>query len=131
MDKDFDTWNKIKKDLENSSILPEYFPKKGEVWMTVLGQNLGFEQNGVGEEFLRPMMVIKKFNNHMFWCVPLSSKQKHFDFYFNFTDPENQSVSVILAQLRLVSIKRFQRKMYETPWEVFDAIKQGLRKFLD
>lgn len=131
MDKNFDIWNNTKKGLENSSILPKYFPKKGEVWIIVLGQNLGFEQNGVGKDFLRPMMVIKKFNNHMFWCVPLSTKQKHFDFYFNFTDPESQPVSVILAQLRLVSIKRFQRKVYETPWEVFDAIKQGLRKFLD
>ncbi len=81
--------------------------------MSALGRNIGYEQNGSGDNFARPVLIVKKFNNNMFWCVPLSTKQKHFDFYFNFTDPNEQKVSAILAQLKLVSVKRLKRKPYE------------------
>jgi mRNA interferase MazF len=89
--KNFDEWNEQKKNIEQSSDTysePLLYPKEGEVWMSVLGKNIGFEQNGGGDNFSRPFLVIKKFNNHMFWIVPLSSKQKSLNFFYNFTDPE-------------------------------------------
>jgi len=87
--------------------------------MSSLGQNIGYEQNGTGNNFIRPVLVIKKFNNQMFWIVPLTTKQKEFDFYFNYADPNNQEVSAILAQIRLVSVKRFNRKMYEISNDIY------------
>jgi hypothetical protein len=62
--------------------------------------------------------------------VPLSTKQKRFDFYFNFTDPNKSPVSAILAQMKLVSIKRLQRKMYELPEEIFGAMLAKMRTFI-
>ena len=107
------------------------FPKEGEVWVCALGVNLGHEQNGVNENFSRPVLIVKKFNNTMFWVIPLSTKQKPLDFYFNFTDLDGQEVSVVLAQLRLVSIKRVGRKMYDMPTDLFSEIKKRLKNFLD
>ncbi len=66
----------------------------------------------------------------MFWAIPLSTKQKNLDFYFNFTDPNGQKVSAILAQMKLVSIKRLNRKLYETPCSFLDEVKQKLKSFL-
>jgi len=66
----------------------------------------------------------------MFWVIPLSTKQKDFDFYFNFTDPNNQKVSAILAQMKLVNVKRLKRKLYGVPNELFDEIRQKLKSFL-
>ena len=128
--KDFDSWNEIKKKIETEQDEPNKFPKEGEVWMSSLGKNVGFEQNGSGDNFSRPVLVVKKFNNHMFWCVPLSTKQKKFDFYFNFTDPHNHKVSVILAQMKLVSVKRLKRKLYEFDSATLMAVKTKLRLFL-
>jgi len=112
---DFDSWNEVKKRIsaEGMSRVTCAFPKKGEVWMCVLGKNIGFEQDGAGETFSRPVLVVKKFNNQMAWAVPLSTKQKNIDFYYNFTDCEGRDVSVILAQIRLLSTRRFKRKLYE------------------
>lgn len=93
-------------------------------------KNIGNEQNGSGENFSRPVLIIKKFNNRMFWCVPLSTKQKRFDFYFNFTDPNGLKVSVILAQLKLTSIKRLKRKLYEIEPDLLVRMKEKLRGFL-
>lgn len=66
----------------------------------------------------------------MFWVVPLSTKQKDFDFYFNYTDPNNKKVSAILAQMKLLSVKRLKRKLYDIPDKLFDEMKQKLKSFL-
>ena len=66
----------------------------------------------------------------MFWAVPLSTKQKDFDFYFNYTDPDGQKVSAILAQMKLVSVKRLKRDMYIIHEELFNQIKQRIKAFL-
>ena len=98
--------------------------------MSSLGKNIGYEQNGSGDNFSRPILIIKKFNNHMFWVIPLSTKQKKFDFYFNYTDPNNQKVSAILAQMKLLSVKRLKRKLYDIPNKLFDEMRQKLKSFL-
>ena len=127
---DFDLWNELKKQLNFEDDHQNRFPKEGEVWVTILGKNIGFEQNGGGTMFSRPILVIKKFNNHMFWVVPLSSRQKELDFYFNFTDPNNEKASAILAQLRLISIKRLKRKLYILNTILFIQIKDKIHSLL-
>lgn len=128
--KDFDSWNELKKKIDVEKNEPDRFPKEGEVWMSSLGKNIGYEQNGSGDNFSRPILIVKKFNNHMFWVIPLSTKQKEFDFYFNYTDPNDQKVSAILAQMKLLSVKRLKRKLYDIPKELFDEMKQKLKSFL-
>jgi PemK-like, MazF-like toxin of type II toxin-antitoxin system len=86
MEKDFDRWNEIKKRLARDAPLPPAFPKDGEVWMCSLGKNLGREQDDGSQDFSRPVLIVKKFNNEIFLVVPLSSKQKPLDFYFNYND---------------------------------------------
>ncbi len=127
---DFDSWNKLKKRIDAEKNEPDKFPKEGEVWMSGLGKNIGFEQNGSGDNFSRPVLIVKKFNNHMFWVVPLSTKQKNFDFYFNYTDPNSQKVSTILAQMKLISVKRLKRKLYDISDGLFDQMRQKLKSFL-
>ncbi|MEQ1500260.1 MAG: type II toxin-antitoxin system PemK/MazF family toxin [Parcubacteria group bacterium] len=129
-EKEYDAWNELKKKIQSETTEPDYFPKEGEVWMSSLGKNIGFEQNGSGTNFSRPVLVVKKFNNHMFWCASLSTKQKKFDFYFNFTDPNGEKVSVILAQLKLVSVKRLKRKIYDISNNDFVKVRDKLRGFL-
>ena len=130
MQKHFDKWNELKKKIDMENNQPYFFPKEGEVWMSDVGLNIGYEQNGSEDNFSRPMLIVKKFNNHMFWAIPLSTKQKDFDFYFNYTDPNGQKVSAILAQMKLVSVKRLKRDIYVIPDKIFYQIKQKLKSFL-
>ena len=98
--------------------------------MCALGKNLGREQNGSSQDFSRPVLVIKKFNNEIFWVVPLSTKQKPLDFYFNYNDPSGAPVAAVLAQLRLVSINRFRRDIYVFPAKLLREVRARLRAFL-
>src|ERR1700674_5608642 len=59
MEKDFDRWKGIKKQLAHDVPPPLAFPKNGEVWMCTLGKNLGREQDGGSSDFSRPVLVVK------------------------------------------------------------------------
>lgn len=127
---DFDKWNDIKKYINIREIDPILFPQLGEIWMCALGKNIGREQNGGGQNFSRPMLVVKKFNNEIFWVLPLSTKQKEIDFYYNFIDNNNQKVSIVISQIRLIHIKRFERKLYDMNTSDVKEIKKRLREYL-
>ena len=66
----------------------------------------------------------------MFWVVPLSTKQKPLDFYFNYNDPTGAPVAAVLAQLRLVSINRLRRDIYVLPATLMREVRARLRAFL-
>lgn len=128
--KDFDKWNNTKKLLEKLDDSGGIFPIEGEAWVVYMGTNIGYEQDSNSLDFTRPALVIKKFNNKMMWILPLSNKQKDLDFYFNFIDPRYKNISAILAQLKLMSVKRFKRKMYKIPDIVLIEIKNKLVSLL-
>jgi mRNA interferase MazF len=126
----FDRWNIYKKRLQASFPRTTSFPAEREIWVVTFGKNIGIEQNGGLNDFSRPALVIKKFNNQMYWVVPLSTKQKKLDFYYNFIDSDNNKVSIILGQLRFVSAKRFRRKMYTISTNLFRSVQGSLREML-
>ncbi len=126
--KQYQKWHELKCYINKKT--PNMFPKEREVWVIYFGKNIGYEQNGSGSNFIRPCLVLKKFNNKMFWVVPLSSKQKDLDFYLNFTDKSDQKVSLIIAQLKLISVSRFDRKMYDINTDLFIKVKDKISELL-
>ena len=62
--KDFVNWHKVKNNIENKK-QRIYFQIR-DVLFCSIGENVGFEQDGRGKEFLRPVVVVKKFNNEVF-----------------------------------------------------------------
>ena len=72
--KDFDTWNVHKKRIDSSNKL-RYFHTR-EVWWTYLGINVGYEQDGKNGDFVRPIVILRKFNKQIFLGIPLTTKSK-------------------------------------------------------
>lgn len=56
MKKDFQRWHKKKSDLQERAL--HRFYSEREVWWCSLGANVGFEQDGKGEDFARPVVII-------------------------------------------------------------------------
>ena len=80
--KDYRLWHKLKLFLNNRKIRA-YF-HESEVWFCHLGENIGYEQDGRGISFLRPIIILKKFNNQIFWAVPLTKTTKKNKYYYAF-----------------------------------------------
>ena len=64
----FVEWTKLKIRLHIESKKIVYFYER-EIWWASLGENIGFEQNGKDENFSRPVLILKKFNNHLLWIL--------------------------------------------------------------
>ena len=82
-----------------------------EIWFCHLGTNVGFEQDGKGELFGRPVIIFRKFNNQVFWAVPLTTKEKIGKFYFHIDLNDNIHRMAILSQLRLLDARRLYQKI--------------------
>ena len=46
-----------------------------------MGQNIGFEQNGKGKEFIRPVLIYKKLTKDMFIGIPLTTTNREGSFF--------------------------------------------------
>lgn len=126
-EKDFKNWHDKKESLHKEKERP--FFKEGEVWFCSLGANIGFEQDGHGNDFLRPVVVMKKFNNEVLWGIPLTKSHKKSKHYFSFQF-NNEKSTVILSQLRLIDAKRLQYKVGTIAPEHLLEIKKRLTQFL-
>jgi mRNA-degrading endonuclease toxin of MazEF toxin-antitoxin module len=127
MQKNFDGWNIQKKKIHNSQ--RNIFFHEREVWWCSLGVNIGFEQDGKNDLFERPILILKKFNRHVLWVVPLSTSNKNNPYYHPITSTEGSFV--ILSQLRLISSKRLLRLMYKLPKHQFEQVTDRIQKLLE
>ncbi len=100
---------RILKDILNKKER-KIFLKKREIWRVHLGHNVGHEQNGSGDSFVRPVLVLQKLNQDTFVILPLTSKNKKGSFYFPIKFNENKSI-VVLSQIKVLDKKRFIKKL--------------------
>jgi mRNA interferase MazF len=128
MEKDFDAWNIKKKAIDSD--LPRIFCHSREIWWCSLGINVGFEQDGTGEYFDRPVIVIRAFSRNLFWGVALTTKEKNGEFYFSIGQVEGKNATAILSQIRLIDTKRLIRKGGVLDEETFEKLKSALSKTL-
>ncbi len=120
--KDFDSWNELKKKLEKNK--PPLFNER-EVWFVYNG-NLGHEIDGKPKLFLRPALVVKKYNKDLFLGVFLSSKVKEGEFYLNIGKVAGKDSIVLLSQIRTLSAKRLAYKIHKVSSVAFESIKERL-----
>ncbi len=137
MEKAFDVWNEKKKAIHKDAGYVFFHPR--ELWFAHLGINVGFEQDGRGEGFLRPILIVRKFNNEVLWALPLTRTSKpgspyYADFqYAGFPEVEDApllSSVAILSQLRLMDGKRLAYKIGTAHENEFEAIKEKIRRLL-
>lgn len=95
--------------------------------MCHIGENVGHEECGKGNRFLRPVIVLKKFNNRIFFGIPTSSKLKDSPFYRQIIAKGN-SVSVLMSQMRLFDVKRlFYKQGKLSPNELLSLKKDFIK----
>lgn len=122
MNKDFDYWNRQKKKIQTINKLISF--KEREIWWCSLGVNLGDEEDGKNNLYERPVLVVKKFNNRVAWVLPMSTKVK-FNKYYHLYNNAGALNSILLSQLKLISVKRFRRCMKKIARSEFKLVKKN------
>ena len=128
MKKDFMLWHSKKSELHEYKERPFFHER--EVWFSSVGANIGFEQDGKGENFLRPVVVLKKFNYDIFWGIPTTKGNKVDPYHFHFCYKENKYTTAILSQLKLIDSKRLLYPIGNVSEVDFVEMKKRITSFL-
>jgi len=124
----FVAWIRIKTRIHLSDKLV-YF-REGEIWWVNLGANVGHEEEGKNDNFERPILVLKKFNEHLLWAIPLTTKTKEDNPYYYQYELGGKEYAAILPQLRMLSSKRLIRRIGMFPLEDYEKIREEIRKLV-
>lgn len=118
--KDYTKWHDIKKQLHERK--SEVFFHEKEIWWCSLGVNVGFEQDGSGEDFQRPIIILKKFNLDTCLVVPLTTTQKKGKYYFSVGNIDGRNATAVLSQVRFIDRKRLANKVGFLNEDIFSRL---------
>ena len=127
MERDYDTWNKQKKILSKRKNPPDFNLR--DIWWCHLGTNIGDEENGKGEQSLRPILVYKKFNRRIFLGIPLSSKVKYGQ-HHHILSFHNKEQTALITQIKLIDQKRLLKKMGRLSEQQYQGLKEKITEML-
>jgi mRNA interferase MazF len=113
MEKDFDGWNKKKKQLDSYKHTRPSL-EEGEVWWASLGLNIGHEENGRGDHFERPIIILKILSPDLIFALPLTKHMKDLPYYVPcsvFTKDRVLVESALIHQVKALSVHRIENKL--------------------
>lgn len=122
--KDFDTWNGVKKDLNKAE---GKLYKQRDIWWYSLGVNVGFEQDGTGKAYERPVVVLRGFSRAVCLMVPLTTSTKENKYHIDVGVVNGKRAAAIISQVRLIDTRRFIDKIGMLEVEMFHAMKKATK----
>lgn len=128
MTKAFDSWNEEKKLINEKSQNRYYHPR--EVWWCSLGLNVGFEQDGTGKDFQRPVLILRAFSRQVCLVVPLTASLKANPYHVPVGTIGAKRSFAIISQLRLIDTKRLTNRMAVLDEATVTPIKKAVKDLL-
>ena len=127
----FDFWNSQKKKINSIRNKFRFFER--EIWLVSLGQNIGVEINGKKDDFLRPVLIYRKYNIDQCFVLPLTTRGKKNIFYYDISSVKflKERSFICLSQGRVIDAKRFFRKLGKISVGQFVEIKKSAQAMLE
>ncbi len=129
MRKEFDRWNEIKKKTDAyDAYLPWYHER--QVRWCHLGANIGFEQDGTGEDFSRPVLILKGLSRRVCLIVPLTTAAKENEYRVSVGTVDGTKAVAIISQIRLIDVKRLDKQITTLNKKAFERIRKAVKDLL-
>ncbi|HTA27015.1 MAG TPA: type II toxin-antitoxin system PemK/MazF family toxin [Bacteroidia bacterium] len=128
MSKEFDKWNIQKKNI-NAELEGRLYRKR-EIWWCVLGINVGFEQDGSGKNYQRPVIILRGFSKQVCLIVPLTTSTKENPYHVPVGTVEGKAAFAIISQLKLIDTKRLKNKIIVLDKATFETIRKAVKAML-
>lgn len=124
----FNIWDKEKQSINERRHIA---PKEREIWWLNIGQNIGWEQNGGKDSFLRPVLVFRLFNSKLFFGILMTSGDKNEDsWYYLKTIHNGKKYFFLLMQARLFSTKRLHQVIRRIDGQEFKGVQSAFKKVM-
>ena len=127
MEKDFDKWNMKKKKLDKNK--RDLLFKEGEIWWCSFGVNIGEEVYGKGENFRRPVVILKKLSHNSCIVMPTSTKKREGSWY-HYLYVQDKDRFVLMHQIRFISGNRLYVRESTLSRDEFAALKKSAATLL-
>ncbi len=127
MEKDFDSWNAIK---QKTNIEQPRLYTVREVWWCRLGVNIGTEQDGRGDWYVRPCLIMKGFGPNACLIVPLTTSLRDHQFRIFAGTINGRTARANISQIRVIDTRRLQTKMGFLEKKVFSTIRKAVKDLL-
>lgn len=125
--KDFRGWIRIKEIIHYKKSLRTI--REGEIWWCRIGENVGSEICGKGNDFLRPVLIINKLSKYNFIGVPLTSQTHRGSWYVPFVFRDKREYAVV-AQVENISVYRLHHRMGQVWKDDLEKVVNGLVRLL-
>ncbi len=125
--KDFDRWNERKKHIDTKDRI--FYVKEREIWWCTLGINVGKEIDGKNDVFERPVLILKVLSKETFLILPLTTKGED-DRNHRKVVTQKVTSYAKLSQSRVVSNKRFSRRVDIIPKDQFKMVKSAFIEYI-
>ena len=123
--KDFDSWNLKKKNIHNMSENKLYHTR--ELWWSSLGVNIGAEQDGSGENYDRPVLILKGISGQTCVVLPITSSLEKHKMRIPIGKVQGKNASVIISQIRVIDTKRLIYKIGFLDKDIFIKITKTIK----
>lgn len=125
--KDFDSWNEIKKKTEAEQA--RLYTVR-EIWWCRFGLNIGTEQNGKGEWYVRPCVILRGFGPDACLVVPLTTSPRKHALRISIGEIEGEEAKANLSQIRVVDTKRLEEKIGFLNVDIFSKLRKAAKDLL-
>jgi N-acylneuraminate cytidylyltransferase/pseudaminic acid cytidylyltransferase len=125
---DFDKWNELKQKLNKKSRYIDL--KERKIFLVAIGKNIGVESYGKGDFFVRPVLVYKKLGRDYFLGIPLTSKEKKGNYFFEFEFVKGKKSYAMFNQIRTFSSNRVIKFLGRISRKDFYLLKEKFVKFI-
>jgi mRNA interferase MazF len=126
--KNFSDWILIKEKTEYRNRIEAY---KYSVFWCAFGENIGSEVSGKGNNFLRPVVILKKFGDRCVLVAPLTSNTDSIknNVIVKVSDDEVLR-KVLISQIRTVDTKRLYEYMGKIEGKYRVLLKESFNKIV-
>jgi mRNA interferase MazF len=128
MKKEFDKWNERKKQIHDAGENKLYHAR--EVWWCNLGINVGSEQDGDGENYSRPVLILKGLSRKTCIIIPLTTSPEKHKMRIPIGTVQERQASVIISQIKVIDTKRLIYKVGFINKDLFGKITKAVKDLL-
>lgn len=128
MQKDFDGWNDEKKRVSGYE-RPKLYTER-EIWWCSLGVNVGFEQDGAGADYQRPVVILKGVSRNTCYVVPLTTSPKRHRYRIPIGRVDGREAVALLSQIRVIDTRRLVNKLGFLDKGIFQKIRKTVKDLL-
>ncbi len=129
MENNFNKWNEVKKQVHKKANNVGF--KEREIFWVRLGQNIGSEEYGKGNEFQRPVLIVRRLTREIFFGVPLTSTLKDNDYFHSFKYQTKKDIinnSAMILQLKTFDKNRLMTRIGMINKTDFEEIKNKISR---